>query len=459
MNLKYIFTILSILSMSVAHAQEDLSLADAVKLGLQRNYDIRIEKSNVLTTSNNNSWGEAGRMPTVNFNATSNNSLFNDDNGDQFFNGQTFPGFELKNQRSQAITPAVNANWVIFDGYSVKINKNRLENLQSESEGNADIVVSNAIQAIILGYYLAVLEQERLDAFKKQLDLSRDKYEYVKVKAELGSAVSSDLLLEEGNYLNDSVNYINQQLSYRNAIRQLNFLLAEPSIDQSYKLTDALENEIADYQLSDLMSGIEDRNVDLKKQYLSQAIIKNNLSQAKVGHMPRLTVDLGYNWRRSTQDLTSAEYTGPNPNFTTPDEVAVNQRGTYFANFTLSYTLFNGGKIKRAIKNAIIQEDIGNARIEKLKASVYKDLADNYDQYSIRNNIYNINTRREEVAQANLDISSDKFDNGSINSFDFRTVQNTHLNAAIQRLQSLYNLIGSKVSLMRLTGGIVEAYK
>ena len=90
---------------------------------------------------------------------------------------------------------------------------------------------------------------------------------------------------------------------------------------------------------------------------------------------------------------------------------------------------------------------------------VYKDLADNFDQYSIRNKIYDINTRRVEVAQTNLNMSSDKFDNGSINSFDFRTVQNTHLNAAIQRLQSLYNLIDSKVSLMRLTGGIVETYK
>lgn len=459
MKLKYIITVLGLLCLSWAHAQDDLSLADAIRLGLERNYDIRIENKNVLTAQNNNSWGEAGRMPTVNFNATSNNSLFNDDNGDQFFSGQTFPGFELKNQKNYAITPAVNANWVIFNGYKVNFDKQRLENLQLESEGNADIVLSNTVQAIILGYYLAVLEKERLDVFKQQLNLSSDKYEHVKIRSELGSAVSSDLLLEEGNYLNDSVNYINQQLSYRNAVRNFNFLLAQKEFDRQYSFTNSLEDEVAEYELQNLIEGIEERNIDLKKQYLSQAIIKNNLNITSADRYPRLTVDLGYNWRRSSQDLTSAEYTGPNPNFTVPSEAAINKRGTYFANFTLSYTLFNGNKINRAIKNAIIQEDIGNIRIEKLKVSVYKDLADNFDQYSIRKNIYDINVRRVEAAQTNLDISSDKFDNGSINSFDYRTVQNTHLNAAIQRLQSLYNLIDTKVTLMRLTGGIVTTYK
>jgi len=441
---------------SSLNAQEQLSLSKAIQLGLERNYDIRIERKNVDVAENNNAWGEAGRMPNVTLNATSNNSQFNNESGDQFFNGATFPGFELNNQISRSVQPSLNVNWVIFDGFRVNYNKNRLENLEEETAGNAEIVISNTVQAIILGYYVAVLERQRLDVFEQQLALSRDKYNRVKVKADIGSAVSSDLLLEEGNYLNDSVNYINQKLAYRNALRDLNFLLDEDEVDKDYSFTDNLEHEVEDIELGQLVSKLEEENVDLKTLYISQAILRNDVKIAGADRMPRLSVDVGYSYNRSVQDLTNA--TSPDPGFVAPPETSINKRGTLFANFTLSYTLFNGNRINRAIKNAIIQEDIGNIRIDRLKSSINRDLADTYDQYQTRKQLYNINERRVDAATTNLNISKDKFDNGTINSFDYRTVQNTNLDASIQRLQSLYNLIESKVALMRLTGGILDNY-
>ena len=46
----------------------------------------------------------------------------------------------------------------------------------------------------------------------------------IELKSELGSAVTTDLLLEEGNYLTDSANYISQELAFKNAISNLNYL-------------------------------------------------------------------------------------------------------------------------------------------------------------------------------------------------------------------------------------------
>ncbi len=92
-----------------------------------------------------------------------------------------------------------------------------------------------------------------------------DKYNHVKVKSEVGSAVSSDLLLEENNYLNDSTNYINQQLVSRSALRNLNVLLAEPDPNKVYNLTDSLNLEIRDFELDELYSKLTKGNIDLKK--------------------------------------------------------------------------------------------------------------------------------------------------------------------------------------------------
>ncbi|MEM9327226.1 MAG: TolC family protein, partial [Bacteroidota bacterium] len=127
-------------------------------------------------------------------------------------------------------------------------------------------------------------------------------------------------------------------------------------------------------------------------------------------------------------------------------------------NFAVSFNLFDGGRVNRAIKEAIIREDIGNLQTDQLKASLSRDLVQALDQYKVRKQIYDINERRYQSAEQNLRISEEKFRNGTINSFDYRTVQNNQLSAAIVNLQSTYNLLESQVQLLRLTGGLRQNF-
>lgn len=433
-------------------AQEKLSLSKAIEIGLTNNYDIRIEDKRVEQSSISNTWGEAGRYPNLDLNINQVNNLTN--NVKVAFPTQT-RGEILVN----SINPAVSLNWTIFNGQKVKISKHRLEKLQQESQGNASIVVSNTVQAIILGYYLAVLEKERLEEFKKQMELSGDKYNYLKIKADLGSAVTTDLLLEEGNYLTDSTNYINQQFNYRNSIRNLNLLLAVNIPDNEYDLTDDLNVALEELDLQELINSMNSGNVDLKKQYLSQAVFKYDHQFEKAARYPTLNFNANFNDNRQRLDLSGATFftgdgftSGPSGSFNSNTRVIQ-------ANFTVTFNLFNGGKINRTIQNALIQDDIGNVQINKLKSSLTRDLAEAYDQYNIRKQLHAITLRKKEVAEQNLEITGEKFKNGTISSFDFRTVQNNRLIAAIQELQSVYNLIDSRVTLLRLTGGILEEYK
>ena len=432
--------------------QDKLSLSDAIQLGLERNYDIRLEQKNVEQSVNNNDWGEAGRYPTITLRVNQNNSIID--------NVKTTTPFQLQDQiLSNSVNPSINLDWTIFDGFRANISKRRLGELQSQAQGNANIVIANTIQSVILGYYRVVLEKERLDEFKKQLVLSSDRYEYVQIKADLGSAISSDLLLEEGNYLTDSVDYVNQELTYRNALRDLNFLLDEENTDKEYILTDKLEVDEQVYELEPLLNKIDKKNVDLKQQYITQKIFNYDLKLAKASRYPSLDFNAGFSDDRSRVDLSNASFPNAEGGFDPgpPDPLSA-ITDTYFANFTLSFTLFDGGRINRAIRNAVISEDIENIRTERLKTSLYRDLGQAYDQYRIRLQLYGINERRKDAAATNLSISEEKYKNGTINSFDYRTVQNNYLTASIQELQSLYDLVDSKVTLMRLTGGIIETY-
>lgn len=458
---KYILIIVSLLySGGVTIAQEKLSISDAIKLGLANNYNIQIENETVLKSANNNNWGQAGRMPKIDLNATNNNSISNINNDAQFNFGFVSPGFTLNNSINNSVVPSVNIGWTLFNGNKITITKRQLENLQRESEGNADIVVSNTIQTIILGYYRVMLESERLNRFQQQLDLSRDKYEYWLLKSEVGGAVKTEVLLEEGNYLSDSTNYLNQQLAFRNALRQFNFILAENDVNTNYDFVSKLDLDWEDLVYEELEISL-DNNVDIKKLYISQEILNNSLGMRKADRYPVLSLNGGYRYNLSRQDLTNATSNITDSNgdpIQQPEIASISRTGSAYINFTLAFNLYNGGKINRAIQNANTDLEIGSIRIDKLKASVYRDLADGYDNYSIRRQAYAINVRKREAAQQNLDISTEKYKNGSINSFDFRIVQNNYLIASIQELQSIYDLVDSRVTLMRLTGGLLDNF-
>ncbi|MDH5381825.1 MAG: TolC family protein [Cyclobacteriaceae bacterium] len=431
-------------------SQDTLSLANAIQLSLERNYDIVIENKRTDIASNNNTWGQAGRYPSVELFIGQNNNLTD--------NIKTANPFQLQGKTlSNGISPGIAMNWVLFDGFRVSIQKSRLEQLQAESNGNAEIVISNTIQATILSYYAVVLQEELLTELQRQLKLSRDKLDYVKVKSEIGSAVSSDILLEETNYLNDSTNYLNQILSHRNAKRNLNFILAEQNPDKEYVFSDKLQLTLEDYALQDLILKMEESNSDLRKQYISESIRQYDVQLAKSEKYPSVTFSGGFTNNNSRVDLSNAYRVNNDGSYTQgSSEPLTAVSNNLFANFRVSFTLFNGGRINTAISNAYLQEEISSLTTEKIKLSLYRDMSSTLDEYNMRKQVLGINDRKLEVAQKNLNIANEKFRNGTINSFDFRTVQNNQLSAAIQRLVSLYNVIDSQIGLMRLTGGILE---
>ncbi len=442
--------VLAITVLPCVYAQDDLSLNDAILLGLERNFDIKVEQRNIEIAQMNNNW--TALFPSLSASLQGSSNTFD--------NREALSPFAILAKTSTTqIQPGVNVNWNLLSIANITVGKRQLEQLQAESEGNADIVVANTLQAIVLGYYGAVLQERRLEEFGKQLSLSRDKYELLQVRADVGTAVTTDLLLEEGNYLTDSVNYVNQLLVYQNAVSNLNFLLDEPNPARQYNFTDDLDVEYKELSYEDLEQQIESQNVDLKKQYLTQQVLASTTQLRRLDRYPTLSLGANYSLTRNRQDISDWPL-----NFRQNQETGVitnsgnNENINYGVNFTISWNLFQGGRVNRAIREAVLREDIANIQTDRLKATIRRDLIQALDQYKVRKQLFDINDRRYQASVQNLEISEEKFKNGTINSFDYRTVQNNNLAAATVRLQSIFDLLDSQVTLMRLTGGLTQKY-
>ena len=172
--LKYILIIIPTLLFS----QENISLKESIQIGLKQNYDILISEKQRDINNINNNWANAGALPQININTALERNI-----SDQSNNPTSFIQEILK---SDAISSSANINWTLFNGFAIRANKERLNQLEKLSEGNLTLVIENTIQAIILSYYNCILQQKKLNLLEDIVELSKERFSYEQTKNKIG---------------------------------------------------------------------------------------------------------------------------------------------------------------------------------------------------------------------------------------------------------------------------------
>jgi len=417
----YSLLILFIVSAFSSFGQpEDLSLTDALAKTLEYNYGIRISKSDVEIASIKNNWGEAGRYPTIGFDASSNNAYnFTDTN----WTNRLYAGVGL--------------DWTIFDGFRVNFTKEKLESLEELSQGRLGVVVENTIEDVIMAYYDVLLQQENLSVVKTVMTLSEDRYTYEQARHDLGGTVTFQVLQAQNVYLNDKALFMTQEVVVRNAVRNLNFLLGlDPNL--MWNFPDPFEPDTTDYILGDLTTKMMSNNQTLRNQFTNLQLQKKEIDLRKSALYPSLYVSAGLD-----ENVSNVQFIGNTDALST------------YGNLGLSWDIYTGGTRKRAVEVARINEEIAQVEIEQMEHALMNELLNLYDFYSIRIALLEVADESIEAAELNMSIADEKFRSGVITSFEYRDIQLIYLNSALRRLQAIYNLIGSRTSLTRLTGGFL----
>lgn len=467
-RLKPFFLLVAFLFVSlISEAQDTLSLAHAIQIGLNNNFNVQIGKLNVDIAKNNNTWGQAGRLPTINLIGAQPNSIVQRKPANPF----AVAGRNI----SDNINGQLDAQFTLFDGFFVKLSKQRLEQLESLSNGNSTFIMENAVQAIILGYYEVLLRSEQLLVLIKNKAFSKERYDYVKLRKDLGSAITFDVLQEQNNYLTDSATVLQQEIQLKNSVRNLNLLLNE-NINKTYRLTDILPNETESYRYEDLRDKMISSNTNLRNQFITQELFRNATNLAQSNYSPTLLLNVGANasldklnanFRTATgntientvgyvnRDSNLPVYNTVNETALQPRTLTGNSYGAY-ANLNLRFTLFNGGQIRRAVENAQIQEKITQLSTDQLKLSLENDLLANYDLYNLRKQLVQITQVKLRAAELNLTLANERYKNGALSAIDLRIVQENFQSSALENFLALYSAISSKVDLIRITGGLVD---
>jgi outer membrane protein TolC len=462
---RYFFLLFFLLISGFLPAQERISLEAVITKGLASNFDVNLSKLSLDAAKLNNNWGQAGRYPTINLIVNNNNNIVQRKPANPF----AVAGRNI----SDNINGQLDVQFILFDGFAVNIRKERLSQLQELSAGNATFVMENAVQQIILGYYTVLLEKERLQVLKTNLDFSKERYGYVKLRKELGSAITFDVLQEQNNYLTDSANVLRQEINFKNAVRNLNELINE-DLNKQYIFTDSLYFDQQTYNYDDLRSKMASTNTNLRNQFTNQELLRNAKAQQRALQSPTISLNLGATGsldRLNAQfrPISGGEIEKNTIGFVNDDasqpviqtrfrpEYQTQTGDSYgvYGNINIRWTLFNGTQIKRAIKTAEIQEKFGVMTTDQLKLSLENDLMANFDIYSLRMQLVKISETKYKAAELNLQLANERYKNGALSAIDLRIVQENFRNAALENYTAIFEALQTQTELVRLTGGLL----
>jgi len=421
-----------VLNIIVLSAQTEMSVEDAIQIGLINNFDIQIARNNAEIAENNKTLGTSGLLPTLDANG-----------GYQLSTSEqeTNSPFSFGNSDNEIWSGQVQLNWTLFDGFKMFTDKKRYNQLADLGKYQARNLIENRVVSIMRSYFNLVQQEQLLDVAANTMAISETRLNKEKVRSELGSASSTDLLNARVSYNNDRAAYINRQLEVEIAKKELNIILGqEPTTENS------VGNKIIitpmDTEYDEILNLTREKNSNLiiARQHLEVAQQNKNLSRSSF--LPRLLFNGNYSYADRTVDSK------------TRGEVVTTQSTDKAAGLTLSWNLFNGFRNKVDEQNARIQvrnQELALRNEENRFAGIVRE---KYDTFLKRMELLELEEENVKASEQNLRLQEDRYQIGTSTSLEFRDAQVNLARAQNTLIVARYQVRISRLEIDQLIGNI-----
>jgi len=285
----FVFLFIYIIGFQFSNAQ-NLSLEDAIQIGLQNQYSIKISKKKEDQAKNDNTLGNAGFLPTITGTSNLNYTISGIDQS--FFGGLRAPlvqtGVESNNSAA-----GVTMAWTLYDGKGMFVLRNRLRELEKLGTKQTEGTIEGLIAQISTGYYEIIRQNLRLNNFKKGLEISEDRLKLAKDRFEVGQGSKVDFYSAQVDFNEDKAALLAQEQTLKNTNIGFNNLLVRdlhtgisilPNIDLMPKLN-----------LEELKTQALSQNPQIISSLINKTIVQNDIDLLKTQQHPQIELVTGYN--------------------------------------------------------------------------------------------------------------------------------------------------------------------
>ena len=442
--LKNIFALVFLMLSVSATAQTELSLSTAIEKAVGHNLQIEFQQKQVQLAEQSDNWANAGRTPTIDA------TIFNQ----SAINRQVNPANVILPEQlsyTTGLQGSVDMNLVLFNGGRIKLNKDNLSLQTEQARLDMRIAIEDLSEQVMIAYYNILLLEEQLKVLEEVKTLSRDRLDFQELRQSFGSASTFDVLQAKDAYLNDSITCIQLDNQLVGLTNNLKLLMGDAQGAEKYTLTNDLEDMMPLISEQELRQRMLDNNSDLANLRLADQLAQNSIALEKTSLKPTIAMSAGFN-----SNLNSSYLDAENP--ITMEIIGANTSSGVnpFVGISATYRIFDGGVRKNRVQNAELRL-LSNQDLRKnLEQSLGTQFNNTYLQLEANQQVLLISTDQLDHAAQNLDIANDRYENGLISSFDYRSIQLGYLNAAQRKLEAHFDVLNAQIALMNITGGLYQ---
>jgi outer membrane protein TolC len=419
----------------VSQAQQNLTVAEAIKIAFKNSYDIQLVESNYAIAKNSNSYGYAGGLPTIS--ATGNENKTNQTIQQNYAD----PSRNTTKSGVGGLTKSANltASMILFNGYRIMTTKERLASIENQNQLLLQSQLQNTSSQVMQQYYNVVRQESYLKTIEKSIDASKERVNIVKTRQEVGVANQADVL-QSNLDLNALVQAKeNQLLVIAQAKADLANTIVLPEADvNKMNFTDTISLDVSLHLNGDSKSIESGINENPQLQALKEQIKINKKIEIETRALmyPTLRASTGYSFSSNQSDAGFS---------------LLNENYGPFVGVNLSIPLYAGNASKKNLQNARTNTKIAQIQSDNSKQDVMTNAYKTFASY--QNSIRQLPTEKENYAmsQALLELVMQKYKVGQATMVDVKQAQQSFENAGFRWVSLLYTAKIAEVELKRIS--------
>ena len=434
----FIALILTLGLISNVAAQKALSLKECLELGLQQNYDLLIVRNKQQIADNNASLANAGMLPTLDLSAGYSGSI------DQTHT-TTRQGESLTNNGAydQAMDVGVSLGWTIFDGFRLSTSYKKLQELKTLGLLQTRLEVEDFVANLTAEYYNLIQQTLRLKNYRYAVALSRERLRITEARYRIGDFSRLDWLQARVDFNADSSQYMTQQELVSASRIRINELLANSDVTERCYARDSVIDVNSSLSWEQLKEDMAELNSELLISNRNKSLTQLELKAVKSRNYPYLKLSAGYGYNRNIYGAGDTKVRGAmGPN----------------VGLRMGFTIFDGNR-RREQQNARIEIENATYSHQQLEQSLLADLATFWQAYTNNLEVIKLEEQNLVAAKENYEIAMERYLLGDLPGIEMREAQKSLLDAEERILTAEYNTKLCEISLMQISGNILEYLK
>jgi adhesin transport system outer membrane protein len=427
-----------VFSMSL-QGQVVYTLNDCIKTSLENNFSLLITRNSEEIAKNNFTPGNAGFLPSLDLSGRHSGTLNNNT-----YNNIDETQTKTSDVLNTSTTAGITLGLTIFNGFSVQTTYKKLNELKQLGELNTQMAVENLVSDIVSAYYNYINQVQLLNNLKYALTLTKERLRIDEERYLLGSSSKLNVL-QSRVYLNsDSTKLSRQAETVRATQIQLNELMAVEDLGVSFVSKDTSIDINQNLQFEKLMEETLSRNTSLLVARANQTISEYDYKLIASRSYPYLNLSSGYsyNYYKYSTGTTKNQITG----------------GMNYG-LTMGLNIFDGFNQRRSLRNSSIEVMNKELKYKEIEQGVKADLLTIYSAYSNYLRLVALEEQNLSTATENLAIAMERYRLGDLSGIDLREVQLSLLEAREGLLSVQYQAKLAEISLLLISGRIMDYYR